>query len=63
MSSTYIAVIVNVLAFFLPKLGVVIGSEELTTTIQTLSTVITAGWVLYQRYEVGDITPFGGYKK
>lgn len=63
ISSTYIAVIVNILSALLPKVGVDIGSEQLTTTLQTLIAVATGLWVLVQRYKKGDITLFGSYKK
>lgn len=46
----------------LPKLGVTIGSEQLTTTIQTIVALTTGLWVLVQRYKKGDVTLFGSYK-
>lgn len=62
ISSTYIAVIVNFASMVLPKLGVTIGSEQLTTTIQTLVAIASGLWVLVQRYKRGDVTLFGSYK-
>lgn len=62
MSTTYIAVIANLLAQLLPKLGVVIGTEELTTTIQTIVLLGSGLWVLFRRYQQGDIN-LAGLKK
>ena len=59
VSTTYIAVIVNVLSFLLPKLGVEIGSEQLTSTIQTLITLGSGLWILIQRYQKGDVNVLG----
>lgn len=61
-SSTYIAVIVNILSVTLPKIGVEIGSENLTTTIQTLIALVSGVWVMIQRYRLGGITAFGSRK-
>lgn len=58
-SQTYIAVIVNVLVILLPKLGVTIGSEELTTTIQVILGIGTAIWILVRRYKQGGVTMAG----
>lgn len=62
MSTTYIAVIVNVLAFVLPHLGITVGNDALTTTVQTVVVIGSGVWVLVQRYLRGDITLFGAYK-
>lgn len=62
ISTTYIAIIVNFASMVLPKLGVTIGSEQLTTTIQTIVALTTGLWVLVQRYKKGDVTLFGSYK-
>lgn len=59
ISTTYIAVIVNVLAQLLPKIGVSVGSDELTTTIQTIIALASGLWILWQRYQRGDVSPLG----
>jgi hypothetical protein len=59
ISTTYLAVIVNVLSVILPKLGVEVGSEALTTTLQTLVVIGSGFWVLLQRYQRGDVTVLG----
>lgn len=61
-STTYIAIIVNALSFLLPKLGVTLGNDELTVTVQTLLTLGTGVWVLVQRHKQGDVTA-GGFRK
>ena len=58
-STTYLAVIVNTLSFILPHLGITIGSEELTTTIQTVVTIATGLWILIQRKGFGGVTALG----
>ncbi len=62
MSQTYIAILVNILATLLPKIGVTVGSEALTTTLQTLIVVISGVWVLIRRYKRGDVTVAGFIK-
>lgn len=61
-SQTYASVIVIVLAQLLPKLGVEIGSDQLTTTITTILTIVGALWVLIRRHRAGDVTLFGRRK-
>lgn len=58
-STTYIAVIVNILVTFLPKFGITVGSEELTSIAQALVAVVTGVWVIVQRYKKGDVTVYG----
>jgi hypothetical protein len=53
MSSQYIAVIVGALAFYLPKIGLTVGSEELTSIIQALVLSLSGIWVLIRRYQMG----------
>lgn len=59
MSTTYIAQVVALLAFFLPKWGISIGSEELTGIVQAVAVLGAALWTLYRRYKVGDLTIVG----
>lgn len=54
-SSTYTAVIIQFLTFILPKLGVTIGTEELTTTIQTIITLGTSAYLLFKRWQAGKV--------
>lgn len=59
MSQTYLAVLVMVLSNLLPKLGLSIGSADLTTTLSVLLTIGGALWALIRRYQVGGVTAFG----
>ena len=59
MSTTISAVFVNILAFVLPLLGVQIGSESLTTTVQTIAVVGTALWIWFRRVSQGDVNVVG----
>lgn len=58
-SQTYASVIVLLLAQVLPKLGVVIGTEELTTTVATVVTIVSGLWIAIRRYQAGDVSSFG----
>lgn len=63
MSQTIIAVLVNLGAIILPKLGLEIGSESLTTTITTLVAIGSAIWIYVRRYQAGDIKASGVRRK
>lgn len=58
-SQTYIGIIVSVLASILPRFGVTIGSEELTTTISVIIMIAGAVWALFRRYQAGGVNVFG----
>lgn len=58
-STTYIAIIVNILVTFLPKFGITVGSEELTSIIQAIVVAVTGIWIIVRRYKQGDITVAG----
>ena len=62
MSQEYLSAVVAILAVLLPKFGVEIGSEALTTTLSTIITVISALWIMFRRYQRGDINVLGGRK-
>ena len=62
ISTTYIAVAVNILSFVLPKFGITLGSSEITTTVQTLITIGSGLWIMFRRHKLGDITAFGSYR-
>lgn len=58
-SQTYLAVIVMVLAQILPKIGVNLGNDELTSTVTVLVTVGAAVWALVRRYQGGGVAMSG----
>ena len=58
-STTIAAVIVNMLATFLPLMGINIGSEALTTTVATLVTLATGIWIWKERVVKGDVSGLG----
>lgn len=62
MSQTYLGIIVMILSVFLPKLGITIGSDELTTTVTVITTIIGALWAFYGRYRLGGVN-FAGLRK
>lgn len=59
MSTTILAVVINLLATILPQIGIEIGSEALTTTASTLLTIGTGLWIWYQRVKRGDVSVVG----
>lgn len=59
MSQVYVGILVSVVASLLPKLGVNIGNDALTTTITTLVTLGGAFWALLARYRMGGVTLAG----
>ena len=61
-STTYIASIVGLLAVVLPMLGIEIGTEGLTEVVSAVVTVGTFAYVIYRRFNQGDIT-IAGVKK
>ena len=59
MSQTYIALIVSLLATFLPVFGIQLPSEQLTATVQTIVIIFSAIWIAIRRYKQGGITVMG----
>lgn len=66
MSTTIAAVLINLLATLLPFIGVNAGSEQLTTTVQTLVAIGTGIYIWYRRTKMvavssgnGDVTAAG----
>jgi hypothetical protein len=62
MSPTYTSAIIAILATVLPMLGVQVGSEQLTTTVQTIIVLASAVIIMYRRWIKKDITITGAYK-
>ncbi len=60
MSQIYLSALVGLLAVILPKFGVTIGNEELTSTIQAIVVAITTVWTLVRRYQLGKQIQPGG---
>lgn len=65
-STTIAAVIVNLLSMLLPLIGVQVGSDQLTSTIQTIVAILTGAWIWYQRTTLqkapnseGDVNALG----
>lgn len=51
-----------VLSSLLPKLGVEVGGEALTTTLSVLLTIGGALWALVRRYQAGGVSIVGARK-
>jgi len=62
MSTTISAVILQMLAVILPWFGITIGTEALTTTIQTIVLIGGGLWIWFERAKRGDVKWFGGRK-
>lgn len=59
MSQTFLSAFVILAVQGLSYLGFEVGSEQLTTTWNTLLTIGSALWILYRRYLVGDVNKIG----
>lgn len=69
MSTQIIAVVINLLATLLPLIGVQVGTDQLTNTIQVLVAIGTGVWIWYKRttlqeapFGKGDVTALGARK-
>lgn len=62
MSQIYLSAFVALLAQVLPRIGVTVGNDELTSFIATGVTIVAALWVMIRRWMKGDIGVFGGCK-
>lgn len=59
MSTTILAVVINLLAVLLPKIGVHLPTEQLTDAAQTIVAVATGVWIWYRRVKRGDVNAAG----
>lgn len=62
MSKTYIGIVVMLLSEFLPRFGVTIGTEDLTTTVTVIGIIVGALVAFIGRYNAGGIKWFGARK-
>ncbi len=62
MSQTIAAVFVQLLVVLLPMINVQIGSDQLTSAIQTLTVIVTSVWIYFRRIKAGDVT-LSGFRK
>ena len=58
-SLSYTGTIVMFVTFVCKLLGVEIGNEAITTTVETIATLIGAILAFYGRYRAGGITALG----
>lgn len=58
-SQTYAGIIVLLLSEVLPKLGLTLGTDQLTTTVYTITSILGAAWAFYGRYRLGGINALG----
>ncbi len=63
MSSTVVAVILNILVMVLPRIGVTLGTDQLTSAIQVVVAIIGGAWIWFTHVQSGNLTFFGGVKK
>jgi uncharacterized membrane protein len=62
MAPTYVSAAVAVLVNVFALLGIQVGSEELTTTITTVVTIISGFVIMYRQVTTGRSTVFGAKK-
>ena len=59
MSQTIVAVAIQLLTLGLPMVGVTVGTEALTGTVQTLIIILSGLWIWIRRVQAGGVTPLG----
>lgn len=59
MSQTILGIIVMLASVLLPKIGLNIGSDQLTSTISTIVLIVAAAWAWYARHRLGGINVAG----
>lgn len=59
ISTTFAAVFINLASTILPLMGIQVGTDALTTTVQTIVAIVTGLWILKQRYARGDVKMSG----
>lgn len=62
ISQEYVSLLVVLLANLLPKVGLVLGTEPITTLATLIITVIGVIWAMYRRHRKGDISIVGTKK-
>lgn len=63
MSQTIISTIIGLLAILLPKIGLEIGSDQLTTTITTIVAIVSFLWIWIRRVTQNNDVNAVGIKK
>lgn len=58
-STTITAVIVQLLVIALPLIGIDVGTEALTTTVQTIAVIGSGLWIWKERVARGDVSATG----
>lgn len=59
MSQTVASVLIQLLTIVLPIMGVRVGSDELTSAVQTVVVVVAGIYIWVRRYQEGDINIAG----
>lgn len=59
MSQTIASVMIQLLTIILPIMGVRVGSDQLTSAIQTVIVVITGIYIWIRRVQQKDVTALG----
>lgn len=62
MSQTISAVFIQLAIVILPMFGVRIGTDQLTSALQTIIVIASGLWIWIRRYQQGDVTVFGRIK-
>lgn len=59
MSQIVLATIINLLVTGLPLIGVQVGTDQLTNTIQTIVAIGTGIWIWARRVRANDVNTLG----
>ena len=63
MSQIYSSAFIAILAQVLPRIGVIIGNEQISGFVTTGVTIVAALWVMVRRVMQGDIDALGARKR
>ncbi len=63
MSTTILAVFINLLVTALPFAGINLPEESVVDAVQTIVAIVTGLWIWYQRTQRGDVGTLGFPKK
>ncbi len=59
MSQTILMVVVQLLSLGLPAIGITVGSDALTSFIQTGLIIASGLWIWFRRVQAGGVSGFG----
>jgi len=59
MSQVILATFVNLAVTLFPLIGIQVGGDDLTKTIQVITAIVTGVWIWIRRVKQGDVSVLG----